>query len=150
MAGEFPRLWIIAIVLTLLFHYVWEMGQAGLFKDFAGVSFLRHALICLLASFGDLAIAVAAYFVTAAVFRQPAWAIQDNWHWPALLWVALGLVVAVAIERWSLAERRWAYSPAMPTLFGIGVTPLLQWIVVPLATLIVFRWVAARSPPAGG
>jgi len=37
----------------------------------------------------------------------------------------------------------WAYSARMPLVFGIGLAPLLQWLVVPVATLLIVRaWVA--------
>jgi hypothetical protein len=29
--------------------------------------------------------------------------------------------------------------PAMPLLFGIGLSPLLQWLCVPAATLLLVR-----------
>ena len=25
----------------------------------------------------------------------------------------------------------WGYAPGMPLLFGIGLTPLLQWVILP-------------------
>jgi len=33
----------------------------------------------------------------------------------------------------------WAYAGAMPKLFGLGLSPLLQRLVVPAATLYVLR-----------
>ena len=33
----------------------------------------------------------------------------------------------------------WGYAPDMPLVFGIGVSPLLQWLVVPLVTLSILR-----------
>jgi len=137
--------WIAASLAMLLLHYAWEMGQARFFADFAATPFLRHAFTCLLASLGDLAIATLAYFVTAAAFRRLAWPLRPNWFEPALLWMALGLLAAVVIERRCVAAGRWAYSSAMPIVFGIGVLPLLQWVVVPAAALALFRWFAARA-----
>ena len=33
----------------------------------------------------------------------------------------------------------WAYAPGMPTISGIGVTPMLQWILLAPATVFAFR-----------
>ena len=32
----------------------------------------------------------------------------------------------------------WAYASAMPRLFGIGLSPVAQWMVVPA---VVFLWI---------
>lgn len=37
----------------------------------------------------------------------------------------------------------WAYSPAMPTLFGIGLSPVVQWMVIPV---IALWWVFLTRP----
>jgi len=33
----------------------------------------------------------------------------------------------------------WAYSPWMPTVAGIGLVPLLQWIVIPVLSILYVR-----------
>lgn len=25
----------------------------------------------------------------------------------------------------------WSYAPKMPTLYGVGLSPLLQWLIIP-------------------
>jgi hypothetical protein len=39
----------------------------------------------------------------------------------------------------------WAYSPRMPLIAGIGLSPLLQWLLMPVGTLMVMRLV--QHPP---
>ena len=95
---------------------------------------------CFLASAGDLLLASGAYAVTALVFWRPAWPIRPDWILPAATWIAIGVMATSAFERWALAPGRWAYGPDMPLVFGIGLLPLLQWIVVPVLTLAVLRW----------
>jgi hypothetical protein len=34
----------------------------------------------------------------------------------------------------------WDYAAAMPTVLGIGLSLLLQWTIVPVAMLAVWRW----------
>ena len=43
----------------------------------------------------------------------------------------------------AIVRRNWVYADAMPTLplMGIGVSPLVQWIVVPIVALV---WACRR------
>ena len=56
--------------------------------------------------------------------------------------VVLGVLTTVAIEwistRWL---GRWAYRESMPVdpILGIGLSPLAQWIVVPLLAFWILR-----------
>lgn len=72
-------------------------------------------------------------------------------HWPgrgmrrvALATMALGVGYTVFSE-WLNTEVRgaWAYRALMPVVppFGTGLSPLLQWIVVPVVAL----WLAQRG-----
>ncbi len=52
-----------------------------------------------------------------------------------------GLAVTVAPEWLNVhVWRRWAYGEDMPVVLGVGLTPLLLWVIVPLLTL----WLARR------
>ena len=64
--------------------------------------------------------------------------------------VAFGMAYTVISEWYNVYQaRNWAYAPAMPLVFGIGLAPLLQWLVVPVATLLILRaW--GGSPNARG
>lgn len=129
------RLWTAALLLTLFAHFAWELAQACFFANLSGMPFLRHALTCFQASLGDVTIAAlaygASYGATALLFRRPLWALRPNWLLPAALWVAIGLGITVLIERWAIDTGRWVYGPSMPVVFGIGLAPLLQWMIVP-------------------
>lgn len=133
------RRWLTYGLLTLGLHYAWEMGQAPWFEEFAGTPWGEHALPCLRAAAGDLLIATAAFALTAALFRRWSWPIQPGWRRPALVWIGTGLVATVVFEHWAVLAGRWTYTASMPTIAGIGVLPLLQWIVVPVVTLALLR-----------
>lgn len=137
--------WLAISVVTVGLHYAWEMLQAPLFADFANVPVSRHAVVCLVASFGDLAIAAVAYLVTAAAFRDFYWALAQNWRWPAILWIVTGLSITIVGEIWATSSGRWSYGPSMPTVFGIGLSPLAQWVIVPPLTLLFFRNMFSRT-----
>jgi hypothetical protein len=60
---------------------------------------------------------------------------------PLTVYLAAGLLITVGLEWFNVYARwQWAYSPEMPVILGIGLTPLLQWLLVPLLAL----WLARR------
>lgn len=130
----------IALLVTLLGHYVWEIGHAQFFADHAGAPLSSYALHCFVASIGDVVIAFVAFGVAALAFGRAGWPLEKRPVGAAALWLAVGLAITVGFELYATATGRWAYAPSMPTLLGIGLLPLLQWIVVPTATLLLIRW----------
>lgn len=137
--------WTTVLAGTVVFHYAWEMLQAPLFDVFAGLSFWEHAWPCFVAAVGDLLIAGIAYGATALLFRRPQWPFEPGWQWPAMLWFALGMLITIGYEHWALSVGRWGYTEAMPTLGGIGLSPILQWFAVPALTLLLARWMIRRD-----
>jgi hypothetical protein len=39
----------------------------------------------------------------------------------------------------------WAYTSAMPLVYDIGLTPLLQWIVVPALGILILHLLRSRQ-----
>lgn len=139
---------VIAIFVTLGLHFTWEMLQAPMFAPFAG-SVWTGTIRCFQAALGDLLLASGAYVVTAFVFRRPMWLVQgERWLTPAATWIAVGLLGTVVFERWAIESGRWRYGSDMPTLLGIGLLPLLQWLIVPALTVIAVRSFARPSEEA--
>jgi hypothetical protein len=99
-------------------------------------------------TFGDLAIAVSALAVSLLITGRQDW--PQRRFWPvAVLTIVLGVAYTVYSEWLNVVVRAaWAYSDLMPRvpLFGFetGLSPLLQWIFVPLAA---FATVSARRWP---
>lgn len=132
------------ILLTLILHFGWEMLQHPAFMPFADSTW-AETVRCFRAALGDVVIASGAYAATALAFRRPAWPILPRWIAPATTWIVLGEIVTIAVERWALRLGRWEYGEGMPLVFGIGLLPLLQWLVVPVLTLVVLHQLAARQ-----
>jgi len=90
---------------------------------------------------GDLVIAACALTLALLLVGAPDWP-RDRF-WPvAILTVAFGLAYT-AFSEWRnvVARASWAYSDWMPVIpiagLSIGVSPLLQWIVVPAAAFAI-------------
>jgi hypothetical protein len=66
----------------------------------------------------------------------------------ALLATILGAAFTMVSE-WVNVEiwRSWAYAPAMPRLppLGTGLTPMLQWLVIPSLALGLARLAGTRG-----
>ncbi len=64
--------------------------------------------------------------------------------------VALGLGYTVFSEWYNVYRAgAWAYAEAMPRVLGIGLTPLLQWLIVPVAMLMLVRRARIRGGMSG-
>lgn len=137
--------WAAIALFAFGLHFIWEMLHAPLYRGLAEQPHAAGILCCLRATAGDAGIALAAYGVVAAGTRDRQWLADARG--PRVAWfVAVGLAVTVALELLSVYRwGRWAYGPAMPTIAGVGLSPLLQWVVLPPLTL----WLARRHVGAG-
>lgn len=134
-------------VFALLLNFAWEILQAPLY---VGMAEMPHALVtkaCLQATAGDALIVLLAYDIVAVVACSRRWIAAPN-GWQLALFVMIGVLTTAAIE-W-LATRgywisNWNYLPTMPLVpgTGIGLVPLLQWVVLPLLTV----WFVRRQLP---
>jgi hypothetical protein len=148
--GEARReAWLFALALTVSFHFAWEMAQSPFFEKFAD-GWRAGTVRCLVASFGDLVIATLAYTATSLVFRRFDWPFARDWRFPAVAWIGASELGTIGLEMYAVQQGRWAYALDMPTLFGIGLLPLAQWVLVPLITLFALRAIPGRiGPPPG-
>lgn len=127
-------------------NLVWEFGQMPLYTLWAtgtGSEIIYAGLHC---TFGDAMIggsALLAALMLAAPTRWP----QEGRGRVLLVAVAIGLAYTVFSE-WLNIEVRgaWAYSERMPVipLLGTGLTPLLQWLTLPVAAYLLATRGATR------
>ncbi len=125
---------------AFLVHFPWEFIQAPLFVGMSEASHWRATLLCTRATLGDAVIAVLAYSAVAVVARRPDWLTSPTR--PRVVgYVVAGLVITFVVELASVyVLDRWSYADSMPVIAGIGLSPLLQWVLLPLVTL----WLARR------
>lgn len=126
-------------------HFAWEMGHASLFTPMDRLPYRTATAWCARAAGWDVVIGIAAYLAAALAARRLLWIRERTWL-PVAIYFAVGLGVTIAIERWALSFGRWQYVEAMPTIAGIGLSPLLQWIGVPAVILAVVRWLTRPAP----
>jgi len=133
---EFPL-----ILFSFLLHFVWEFWQA---PTYAGMIDLNHwdgIKLCSSATFGDVGFALMAFWGTSAAARSRYW-FQAPKAWQTLMFLGIGIALTVGFEYYyTNISLRWTYSELMPLVppFGTGLSPLLQWIFIPLSVLWLMR-----------
>jgi hypothetical protein len=140
-------------IFALLLNFAWEVLQAPMYAGMAGMPHAQLTRACLQATFGDMAIMLLGYGAVAAGAHCRRWIVAAS-CWQLAWFVAIGVAITAGIE-W-LATRghwvqSWNYLPAMPLVpgTGIGLAPLLQWLLLPLLTVwFVRRQLAPAQGPA--
>jgi hypothetical protein len=133
------------IFFAFMLNFVWEFLQAPLFSSMRGMDHISGIYTCLLATLGDVGIALGAFWIVAFVTTGRTWIGKPSIRAVALF-LMLGLVATVALEYLHTEiTLRWRYADIMPRLpfLGTGIAPLLQWIVVPLTGLWFLRRLSA-------
>jgi len=126
-------------LLTGALNLAWEILQLPLYMVYAEGDRWRIAYAVAHCTAGDVLIAAATYLIAAGATRSPQWIVARPLAGGAIAVIA-GMSYAAFSEWLNVSVRgSWAYAPAMPQLFGIGLSPLLQWLAVPVATLYMLR-----------
>lgn len=132
--GYLPRLALLSLAWELMHLPLYTIWQT------AGPGWITYAVAHCTA--GDVLIGTAALLLALILSRagEPAgWSASRIGVRTAML----AIVYTVWSERLNLAAGNWAYSVWMPVLpwIEVGLSPLLQWLVVPVAAL---RWAHRR------
>lgn len=88
----------------------------------------------------DALLVLVLYGATALVLREKLWKEGAGVREMCTLGL-LGVLTAAGIEYHALSTGRWAYSQLMPTVLGIGVSPLLQLGATGIIAVIVADWI---------
>jgi len=79
------------------------------------------------------------YLITAIVYKNLLW-IKNIKKEQIYIFSILGLIVAAVIEyRAIFVLDKWTYSNLMPTIFGLGLSPLIQLTVTGLIAIWLTR-----------
>jgi len=128
-------------VFSFLLNFVWEYIQA---PTYAGMIEMNHwdgIKLCTSATFGDVGFALTAFWITSLASRSRQWIFEPR-AWQLLVFLGIGVGLTIGFEfYYTTISLRWTYSELMPLVppFGTGLSPLLQWVVVPLLVLWFVR-----------
>jgi len=125
----------VAFVLNL----IWEIAHVRLYTIWAAGDGMSIAWSLLHCSLGDVVIALAMFALAAVVLQRADWPAVRPWAGGAI--VVIGAIAFTAWSEWYNVYRagNWGYTARMPMIFGIGLSPLAQWIVLPPAMVGAYR-----------
>ena len=124
-------------VFAFLLNYPWELLQVPLYKGMPEAAHWDAIKVCTAATVGDGVIMLLAYWGAALLVRDRWWIAQPRWA-PVLALIAIGVGITVLLERLAIISDNpnwgWRYADAMPIIpvLDIGLTPFLQWVILPL------------------
>ena len=138
-------LWWVALSFAL--NLLWETAQSPLYV-FPGARGIQVAYSILHCTVGDVFISFAGFLLAGFSVRDPDWPFSRPWMGGAIATV-VGLLYTVYSE-WNNVSQlgSWGYTSAMPLILGIGVAPVLQWLVLPLLTVLCLRKISTADKRA--
>ena len=119
------------IAITALVNLVWEVVQLPLYTLWNEGTPSAIVFAVVHCTLGDLLIAALSITVEMILVGSKKWP-RERYLPAALLAVTFGVSYTVFSE-WNntVVTRAWSYSSLMPTIWGIGLSPLAQWLIVP-------------------
>lgn len=133
-------------IFAFLLNFPWEFLQIPMYVGMAEAPHWAATKVCAFATLGDAGIMVVAYWMAAGAARSRRWFVEPR-RWPTAVFISAGVAITIVLERLATGPLdRWQYAAAIPVvpLLGVGVTPLLQWLLLPAICL----WFVGRQIPS--
>ncbi len=123
---------IYLIFISFVINYIWENLHFSLYSSNT-LGFQSVYSLMLYASFIDTLVIVLAYLLFAVIFKEFYWSKKKR----IFLFAVLAIFISLIIEIRALILGRWIYTELMPTLFGIGLSPLVQLAISGSIAIII-------------
>lgn len=135
-------------VLGFALNLTWETAHVRLYTlrfEADGMTIARAVFHC---SLGDVVIALGSFALAGVLLMRI--------DWPQVRPLAGCLIVmiaATAFTAWSewynvYRVGAWSYTPDMSTVYGIGLSPLLQWVIIPPVLVAGYKALMRSVYPA--
>lgn len=141
-----------AIVLIVLFifayviNFLWESFHAFILYEDHNLLSTEYVPMMSYVATVDAFLISAIYLIIAGMFRNLFW-IKEIRKGSLITFAILGIIIAAFIEyRAVFLIDRWSYSDLMPTLFGIGISPLFQLAITGLVAIYIVHTILFREP----
>ena len=131
---------LLFFVLAFLLNLFWEILHSTLYAW--NIAPLKNDIYfyvpkILFSTLGDLLLIGIIFSLILIKNRNLKWLNKPS-SLDYIIIIFLGIILAVFIEIRAIEQGKWFYSTLMPTLFGIGITPLFQLFT----TFILALWLA--------
>ena len=125
--------------LAFVLNLAWEIAHVRLYAIWAAADGMTIAWSLLHCTVGDVLIALAMFALAAIALRRADW--PASRPWAGGIMVVIGAMAFTAWSEWYNVYRtgNWRYAASMPMILGIGVSPLLQWLILPPVMVGAYR-----------
>ena len=123
------------ILIHLILNLIWEFAHSVLYNDTSGIPKTLHLIT---ASLTDVVWIFLIFAIISLIYKKMDW--MNNLkpsHY--ILTIVLGVIFSIIIELINLNLGRWSYLETMPTILGIGLSPLLQLAVTGIISLLIYK-----------
>ena len=128
--------------LAFVLNLTWEIAHVRLYTIWAEADGMSVAWALFHCSLGDIVIALAMLALAGIALRRADWPVSRPWAGGII--VVIGAMAYTAGSEWYNVYRagNWGYTAGMPLIFGIGLSPLLQWLILPPLMVGAYRTLA--------
>jgi len=113
-------------IFSYMVNFIWESLHAVFLYEDHDFNAMKYVLMVSYVSLIDGFLILGIYLFVAALWTDVAWIQEMNGKQICTVLIA-GLLLAAAIEyRKVFVTRTWSCNRLMPTIFGLGLSPLLQ------------------------
>jgi hypothetical protein len=125
--------------LAFVLNLTWEIAHVRLYTIWAAADGMSVAGALLHCSLGDVVIALAMFALAGIMLWRADWPASRPWTGGVI--VVIGAMAFTAWSEWYNVYRagNWGYTASMPMIFGIGLSPLLQWLILPPVMVRAYR-----------
>lgn len=127
-------------VFAYLLNFFWESFHSVFLYEGHNFNAAKYVFMVGYVSIIDGLLILGSYFLISFLWRDFFWIKEKNIK-PFTLFIIINLIVALIIEYRALfILEKWSYNDLMPTIFGIGLSPLVQLSI----TGIIAVWFTGR------
>lgn len=129
---------------AFILNVAWEIAHVRLYTIWTEADAVSIAGAVLHCSLGDVVIALAMFALAGVALWRVDWPTSRPWTGGVI--VVIGAVAYTAWSEWYNVYRagNWGYTTSMPTILGIGLSPLLQWLILPPLMVVAYRTLVRR------
>ena len=127
------------LVLVFLLNFFWEIAHMPLYEKPNYLSNTEFSIIHIKASFIDLFFICLIFITLYIKNRNKKWLNKPS-KLDYFIIIISGLIISYIVEHQALLQNKWSYTPLMPLILGVGLTPLIQ-----LSSIAIFSlWLITR------
>ena len=126
-------------VFAYLLNFFWESFHSVLLYEGHNFNAAKYVLMIGYVSIIDGLLILGSYLLIFFLWKDFFWIKEKNIK-PFILFIIINLIVALVIEYRALfILGKWSYNDLMPTIFGIGLSPLVQLSITGMLAILITK-----------